>query len=251
MVGAMLIAKHVLEEIPDDFGQAVQYIVRCFATDVDVERLNMNGEGSIFSNEDEQSTYHQLAIEYLSIMLNIFENYGENTPKGVPTLIGDPEKDFLLIARYMGKCSDAAQRISAHRMLQDSRQTYKQYTSKTFFYKLDNSDVQRAQQILNELRELLADSQVLDNDHKRRLLEKVEALQRELHKRMSDLDRIWGLIGEAGVLLGKFGRDVKPLTDRIRELVGIAWRSQATSEQLPTPEQPLPQLMSPDEEDAE
>jgi hypothetical protein len=30
---------------------------------------------------------------------------------------------------------------------------------------------------------------------------------------MSNLDRLWGLIGEAGVALGKFGKDAKPLVD--------------------------------------
>ena len=51
---------------------------------------------------------------------------------------------------------------------------------------------------------------------------------------MSNLDRLWGLIGEAGVVLGKFGKDAKPLVDRIREITQIAWRTQARAEELPS-----------------
>ena len=59
-------------------------------------------------------------------------------------------------------------------------------------------------------------------------------MQQELHKCMSDLDRFWGLVGDAGVVLGKFGTDAKALVDRIREIAGIVWRTQAFAEELPT-----------------
>ena len=58
---------------------------------------------------------------------------------------------------------------------------------------------------------------------------------------MSSLDKLWGLIGEAGVVLGKFGRDAKPFVDRIREIAQIAWRTQARAEELPSGT-PLPLL---------
>jgi hypothetical protein len=48
------------------------------------------------------------------------------------------------------------------------------------------------------------------------------------------LDRFYGLVGDAGVLLGKFGRDAKPFVDRIREIVEIVWRAQANAEELPS-----------------
>lgn len=57
-----------------------------------------------------------------------------------------------------------------------------------------------------------------EDDHQARLLKQVESLQLELHKKMSNLDRFWGLVGDAGVIAGKFGKDAKPLVDRIREL---------------------------------
>ncbi|NVM02945.1 MAG: hypothetical protein HWN67_11445, partial [Candidatus Helarchaeota archaeon] len=49
-----------------------------------------------------------------------------------------------------------------------------------------------------------------------------------------NLDKFWGLIGDAGVMIGKFGNDVKPIVDRIREIAEIVWRTQAIAEELPT-----------------
>ena len=74
----------------------------------------------------------------------------------------------------------------------------------------------------------------LSEDHRLRLLRRLERLQSELHKRVADLDRFWGILVEAGVMLGRFGKDVKPLTDRIREISQIVWTTQAASLGLPS-----------------
>ena len=76
----------------------------------------------------------------------------------------------------------------------------------------------RAQQLISELREIIKGSKSVGDEHKFRLLARLEKLQLELHKSTSDLDRFWGFIGVAGQTLGKFGEDTKPLVDRIREL---------------------------------
>lgn len=83
----------------------------------------------------------------------------------------------------------------------------------------------------------------LEDDHKRRLLKRLEKLQSELHKRISDLDRFWGLIGDAGVMLRKLGNDAKPIVDRITELANIIWRAQSRAEGLPEADE-LPLLSS-------
>jgi hypothetical protein len=88
---------------------------------------------------------------------------------------------------------------------------------------------------------LLNGSSLFEESHKQRLLKRLETLQRELHKKVSDLDKFWGLVGEAGVVLGKFGKDAKPIVDRIREIAGIVWRTQAHTEELPS-DTPIPLL---------
>jgi hypothetical protein len=63
----------------------------------------------------------------------------------------------------------------------------------------------------------------------------------ELHKKVSDLDRFWGLIGDAGVVVGKLGENAKPIVDRIREIADIVWQTQSRAEELPSGTK-LPQL---------
>jgi hypothetical protein len=109
---------------------------------------------------------------------------------------------------------------------------------KSFAYTLSEADLRRIQTLVNELRNLITASDRFEDDHRRRVLERLEDLQRELHRRLSNLDRFYGLIGDAGVLLGKFGHDAKPFLDRIREIVEIVWRSQANAEQLPASAKP-------------
>jgi len=101
-------------------------------------------------------------------------------------------------------------------------------------YEFSEGDLARIQVIINELRDTISESEIFDANHKERLLKKLEALQRELHKKVSSLDAFWGLIGEAGVALGKFGKDAKPVVDRIKEMAQIVWRTQARAEELPS-----------------
>jgi len=117
-----------------------------------------------------------------------------------------------------------------------------------FFYEFSEGDVSRIQVLINEVRQLITESGLIAGEHKSRLLKRLEGLQRELHKKVSDLDRFWGLIGEAGVMIGKFGNDVKPIVDRIREIAEIVWRTQARTEELPSGI-PSPMLKPPSQEE--
>lgn len=105
---------------------------------------------------------------------------------------------------------------------------------KGFFYEFTDGDLKRIQQLINELREQISDSKLFEEDHRRRLLRRLESLQSEIHKKMSDVDKIWGLVGDAGIAIGKFGKDAKPFVDRIKELSQIAWKTQARAEELPS-----------------
>lgn len=49
---------------------------------------------------------------------------------------------------------------------------------------------------------------------------------------MSSLDKLWGFVGEAGVVLGKFGKDAEPFFERLKEIAHITWRTQLIAEQL-------------------
>jgi hypothetical protein len=120
----------------------------------------------------------------------------------------------------------------------DKQQHFAALLGHGFYYEFSEADTKRVQDLVNELRGLITESTRFEPDHRTRILDKLEMLQREIHRRISNLDRIYGLIGDAGVMLGKFGNDARPFVDRIREIVEIAWRSQANAEQLPASARP-------------
>lgn len=125
-------------------------------------------------------------------------------------------------------------RIQTEQQVARTREAVALRYKASFGYEFTDGDLQRIQQLINELREQLVANQQLTAEHKQRVMQRLEALQRELHKRVSDLSRIYGLVGEAGVLLGKLGEDAKPFVDRIREIAQIGWRTQSRAEELPS-----------------
>lgn len=119
------------------------------------------------------------------------------------------------------------------RSIQSTEETYTPLFQKDYLFIFEDTEIDRIQELINELREEIGQSDLFEEDHRRRLLHRLEKLQGEIHKKVSDIDRIWGFIGDAGAMMKKFGEDAKPLTDRIRELVEIGWKIQSRTEKLP------------------
>lgn len=103
-----------------------------------------------------------------------------------------------------------------------------------FVYEFSQGDLDKVQNLINELRTEISEFELFEEQHKQRLLRRLESLQSELHKKMSDLDKFWGFVGDAGVAVGKFGNDAKPMVDRISEIIKIIWQTQSRAEELPS-----------------
>jgi hypothetical protein len=93
--------------------------------------------------------------------------------------------------------------------------------SRVSVYEFSDTEFKRVHDLIRELRELIRVSTLITDDHKRRLLRRLEAMHAELHKKTSDIDRFWGFIGEAGIAMRKFGEDLAPISERVLELGGI------------------------------
>lgn len=111
---------------------------------------------------------------------------------------------------------------------------YNTVLKSAFAYEFSQGDLDRVQVLVDEIRNHITENTSLEENHKFRLLKRLEKLQMELHKRVSDLDRFWGLVGDAGVVLGKLGKDAKPIVDRVKEIAEITWKTQARTEELPS-----------------
>ncbi len=159
----------------------------------------------------------------------------------VPILSGNWQADCSTILNFVRSVQDECNVEHTKLRVESLQKHFRTNLGKGFSYEFTQGDLNRIQELINELRSQIAESSFFDSDHQRRLLTRLEKLQSELHKKISDLDRFWGLIGDAGVALGKFGNDAKPLIDRIVEISNIVWRTQARAEELSS-DTPFPLL---------
>lgn len=158
-----------------------------------------------------------------------------------PNLSGDLSHDCLALNSFINDIEETCIVEASRLKLESLRSRFKTSLGSAFSYEFSQGDLERVQLLVNNLRAEISGLNGLESDHKQRLLRRLEKLQSELHKKMSDLDRFWGLVGDAGVVLGKLGNDAKPIVDRIREIADIVWQTQSRAEELPSGTQ-LPSL---------
>ena len=113
-----------------------------------------------------------------------------------------------------------------------AKQQYAHLFGKGVSYEFSDDDFGRVQELLDRLRELLTKSEDFEEDHRFRMLKKLEALQRELHKRMSDFDKFWGFFIDSGIALSKFWVNAEPFIKGVKEILEIVCRTQAKAENV-------------------
>lgn len=153
---------------------------------------------------------------------------------GVAAFVADRNTNVQNVWNLVNALTAHFQKAISDRTIESHAVRFRRLFAKEFAYEFTDGDLARIQQLLNELRDMVVESTKFAEDHRQRVLRRLEKLQGELHKKVSDLDRFWGLVGEAGVAVGKFGKDAKPFVDRIKEVADIIWRTQAHAEQLPS-----------------
>ena len=138
-------------------------------------------------------------------------------------------KDFMSYLRGIfvetaGHCETALVQREINRT-DELTEEFQEIRAHVELVEFSESEFEQIQTLTNELRDLIVDTSDLEDNHKSRILNRLEDFQRELHKKMSNLDRFWVFFGEAGVRLGEFGENVKPFTDRLRELAQIVLKA--------------------------
>jgi hypothetical protein len=93
--------------------------------------------------------------------------------------------------------------------------------AKVSVYEFPEVEFKRMHDLVSELRDLIGSSSLITDDHKRRLLRRLEAMRNEFHRKTNDIDRFWGFLGEAGIAMRKFGDDLQPISERVLELSSI------------------------------
>jgi hypothetical protein len=146
------------------------------------------------------------------------------------------------IANVINKFNEIAQDTSTRKAYRSAKGHYKSkvdHYSALFAgitkYEFSDKDYARIQILITELRDLIVKNTFLTEDHKSRLLKRLEAMQSELHKKTSDIDRFWGFIGEVGINIRKFGENMSPISERVQELGKIVIAVIYAKEGIPLP----------------
>ncbi|WOC76986.1 hypothetical protein RTE98_10830 [Stutzerimonas frequens] len=184
------------------------------------------------SNNWSQNEY-DILLESYALIIELRNAGILGLDRTIPDLTGQFSDDIHMMSETLNYAYKQCKARVDQNSLERLRNRFRMDFSSEFSYEFSQGDLERLQDLINQIRQQISGA-ALEEEHKQRLLARLEKLQSELHKKVSDLDRFWGLIGDAGVVLGKLGEDAKPIVDRVREVAGIVWKTQARSEELPS-----------------
>ena len=165
-----------------------------------------------------------------------------------PELTQDPRDVATRINSAFVQCLEALRLDATKIRLGGARERYANLLGQRHHYEFSDGDLDEIQTKLNDLRATVVNASGFSDDHRKRLLDRVEAVQRELHKRMSSLDTFWGLMMDGVIAEAAMADAAKPIFDRIKDIVEIAWRSMTRAEELPSGT-PFPKLGDNDRSD--
>ncbi|WP_455888088.1 hypothetical protein [Pseudomonas rustica] len=182
---------------------------------------------------------HSLLIEALALLSALREANLIHLDGYEPDVEGPLTRVCSDIWGFLQSMEEQLLSQSASQKLENLKKHFSATLTDSFGYKFTDGDVSKIQRLINELRDFLMENTSLDDTHRQRMMKRLEDLQKELHKKVSDLSKMYALWGDAGIMLGKFGKDAKPFVDRCREIMGIAFRAEAQAENLPSDSEPL------------
>jgi len=168
--------------------------------------------------------HHGDYVEALSILRG-FAIARDTKLESFPEISPQRHQNITNITGYFNRLRDMVRTELSGRYsrgyFETKTEEYVALFSRVSIYEFSDQDFRRVHDLVRELRDLIRGSSLISDDHKRRLLRRLEAMHAELHKRTSDIDRFWGFIGEAGIAMRKFGEDLAPISERVLELGGI------------------------------
>ncbi len=149
-----------------------------------------------------------------------------------PEIVKLPSRNIENIIRYCIELSEITRHHLAKLKVELAHAKYAQLLGEKFSYHLTGDEVKQAQALLSELKQLVESNERLDDGFKQRLQNRLEVLHFKIHLKMESLDRWWGLLGDAGIVLRVAGDEAAPIVARIRSLISLAWQIQARNEHL-------------------
>lgn len=183
--------------------------------------------------EDNSEIAHDISIQGLGLVAVYLEAIGGE--RSIPELKGPSRRhDVEKVRGFIRILRDEASRQVGKGQYADYRHLFAKKFEGVFRYEFSEGDLKKIQELLDQLRNLISESEELGEGHRHRLLKRLEKLQSELHKTVSDLDRFWGFFIDASIVVGLMGENAKPMVDVIKQIVSIVWPTQTRAYELPS-----------------
>ena len=140
------------------------------------------------------------------------------------SISGNRRENLNAIMNYISGVNQIAEQKYSTEMIQYASEKYNVMFGNEFFYEISDDDYSIIQKNINELRDLISKSEEIPDNHKDRLIKRIEELQRELNKRVRNFDKFFGVAIEISGYIRQVSENMKPFNDRIKEIVDIIER---------------------------
>jgi hypothetical protein len=104
-------------------------------------------------------------------------------------------------------------------------------------FSLNKSDRSRVPKLCADMRKIVLSTDAFDHPHKVRISNRIAEIEAEIHKEKGRFDTILGGVVDIGEALGRFGKALKPLTDRMSEVRRITQENTPEYSQIPPPDE--------------
>ncbi len=144
-----------------------------------------------------------------------------------PQLSGDREQNTREIRSFFYTLRDALDAEVAKLTVEQARSKFSSRFARASYFEIPEENLKKLQLLFNSIRYEVERNQSINDEARWRLLKKLEATELKVQKKMIDLDRLWGFMGEARVILSTSGDDTRIILDRINEIARITRAAQS------------------------
>jgi hypothetical protein len=172
----MLFTDEFIESLKDD---PVRGTIRL--CDQTFEHLDLEGQEGWSDSE------FSILIEAYALLVEVIESGLLPVRLKYPVVSTGGSEECGRLCQYLREVREVCVGEEAKLRVSALRNRFKTSLSSGFFYEFSQGDLARVQGLVNQLRELIAATGQFEKEHQQRLLRRLEKLQSELHKKVSDL----------------------------------------------------------------
>ena len=176
-----------------------------------INLVKVTREHFVPGSSEWQDGEYQALLEAYALIIAIVESGTLKIETPNFGISGDTKTDCIQINGLLKEMEEYCA-LELSRLKFDSLKLhFKTTLSSGFSYEFSQGDLEKVQVSINQIWSLISQTNGLEKDHQQRLMSRLERLQSEMHKKVSDLDRFWGLKEMLVWCLGSSVRTRSPL----------------------------------------